>query len=70
MRCPKCGKDGVIEHSIDVDIGVGTQRHLEGVECPVCGMIGICPDCGWFENLGHSSYCPARQILVDVPQPK
>jgi hypothetical protein len=58
MRCPKCCKEGVIEHAIEVDNGVGTQRHLESVECSDCGHIGVCSFCGRFENLGHSSYCP------------
>lgn len=63
MDCPKC-KDPRAEKLFDeVDIGVGTQRHVFGVECPACGMIGLCSTCGAWDFELCRKGCPSTFSL-------
>lgn len=57
--CPKCGTHKLEEVVEEVDIGVGTQRHLIGFECLECGAaIACCSQCGVPDGESHASWCP------------
>jgi hypothetical protein len=57
MKCPKCNQEGVEELSNEVDIGVGVQKFVYGYECPTCGQIGVCGECGALDFQLHSRWC-------------
>ena len=57
MNCPKCNHPDVEEDVVEVDIGVGIQRHLQGCVCPVCGPLAVHDCCGGWEFSGHCAWC-------------
>jgi hypothetical protein len=57
MNCPKCNRPGCEEVIDEIDIGVGIQKHTIGFECPDCGNIGICNECGAPDFKPHSNWC-------------
>lgn len=46
MNCPQCDNPKAEELYHEVDIRVGVQKHTWGCECPDCGMMSLCPECG------------------------
>jgi predicted RNA-binding Zn-ribbon protein involved in translation (DUF1610 family) len=56
IPCPKCKTPAVPEY-LEVDIGVGVQRWLEGVDCPKCGQVGVCKDCRAHDEQEHAEHC-------------
>ena len=56
IECPKCGEIGE-EISEEVDIGVGVQKHLIGMECKKCGQIAVCNSCGQWDGSPHYTWC-------------
>jgi hypothetical protein len=60
MNCPKC--NGPCEELADeVDIGVGILRHVYGWDCPTCGQIAKCPNCGAPET-EHAAWCRENKL--------
>jgi hypothetical protein len=59
-NCPKCGKPDCLVVAEEVDIGVGTQKHIFGFECDVCGPLGVCSFCGSPEGVPHASFCQEK----------
>lgn len=56
MNCPVCNSPGAIEVAEEVDIGVGVQKFVTGLECPVCGPLAVCAMCG-APNGQHYKWC-------------
>ena len=56
MKCPKCGLEGE-KLEEEVDIGVGVQKHLIGMECKNCGQMTVCNSCGQWDYLPHYTWC-------------
>jgi transcription elongation factor Elf1 len=63
MNCPKCNATNVEEFAEEVDIGVGVQRHLVGVTCPVCGQLSVCSGCGVWDFQVHATWCLENNVL-------
>ena len=55
--CPKCNIEKCEECAVEVDIGVGIQKHVYGYECPKCGQISVCPECGALDFQPHRKFC-------------
>lgn len=56
-KCPKCGNSECEVLNDEVDIGVGIQKHLLGFDCPTCGQIAACNECGFPDCLPHHCLC-------------
>lgn len=54
--CPKCGQPAE-ECVEEVDVGVGTQRHVWGCECRNCGQLSVYSCCGNWDFQGHAAWC-------------
>jgi transcription elongation factor Elf1 len=67
MKCPVCNLEGAVECADEVDIGVGVMRHVWGFECPHCGEVPVCSECGGVgtEPGDHFSWCDRRG---DIPR--
>lgn len=46
MKCPVCATEDAVECAEEVDIGVGVQKFVWGYDCPKCGEIPVCSECG------------------------
>jgi len=57
IKCPKCFNDNAELLKHEVDIGVGVQEFVYGLECPDCGQIGCCTSCGKWDFEPHSQWC-------------
>lgn len=57
MNCPKCNEPGCSKVTDEVDIGVGIQVRVLGYECPNCGNIAVCDECGALDFQTHLRYC-------------
>ena len=58
MICPICKNPNTQECAEEVDIGVGTLKHVYGFDCPTCGQISICNQCGALEGFqSHALFC-------------
>ena len=55
--CPKCGGHDVDEWADEVDIGVGVQRHVRGIECATCGQIALLDCCRAWDFQPHTEFC-------------
>lgn len=55
VHCPTCGGPAE-EDVVEVDIGVGVQKHVTGYVCQRCGEIPVCSGCGGI-NGEHRSWC-------------
>lgn len=59
MICPECGNGELVVIEDEVDIGVGTQKHVLGWECPKCGgQFMVCENCGALAP-NHEAWCKA-----------
>ena len=59
MKCPKCDAE---MDAVEIDIGVGLQRHILGYECASCGEnYGTCNGCGVTGAAAHPPWCPETQ---------
>ncbi len=56
FTCPICRTPGATQVAEEVDIGVGTQTFVTGIECPKCGQIPVCAMCGAL-NGKHHKWC-------------
>lgn len=56
MICPDCNSELSLIYD-EVDIGVGIQKHLHSIECPKCGPLAFCDQCGKLDDACDSS-CP------------
>lgn len=65
MNCPKCKGPGELLQD-EIDIGVGVQVHVIGFECPSCGQMAVCNDCGAWDFQPHGNWCGE---LGDPPYP-
>ena len=68
IDCPKCGKRQATEQAEEVDIGVGIQRHVYGYECPDCGLLVKCDNCGGIDN-DHMKWCKEGKWLSTDNEP-
>jgi len=59
MNCPVCSAPDCVELADDIDIGVGTQKHIYGYECAHCGEMPVCDSCNGVlvAGIGHRSWC-------------
>lgn len=64
-KCPKCGNPECEVLNDEVDIGVGIQKHLLGFDCPACGQIAACNECGFPDHLPH--HCLCSQFKTEKP---
>ncbi len=59
MNCALCEHELTILED-EVDIGVGTQKHIIGAECSNCGeLYAACNYCGSVE--GHENWCDSDE---------
>lgn len=64
FTCPVCRTPGATQVEEEVDIGVGIQKFVTGIECPKCGQIPICAICG-APNNKHYKWCEALSASFD-----
>ena len=61
VYCPKCGHSTIEIEKDEVDIGVGIQTRIIGLNCESCGQVSCCENCGGWENkfgdIEHTAFC-------------
>jgi hypothetical protein len=66
IKCPICGCEAE-ELAEEVDIGVGVQRFVTGLDCSACGLIPNCDCCGVLlrEGATHYPWCQLSKGIRD-----